>query len=404
MSTSSLALVLPTDGGQSTRRILMRTIKKFARDTAALPMELLGPELNTVGQAVSRLVRDIAATDPRPLYAVLRRPHVHVLLTCTVGALAEGDRVKAAERSRAFVFQLLSELAMERALPEPVRWPGPAPTTHLVSPAHRVHQPLPSCAEAFVFSSGACEAEGSEPPVLGLPPAPSEDFQVIDDGVMLALVDNNPISDFEAHPDKEGNQLDLGDAPATEWVGVLRQALEVIDAYLPGIRQEMRLILQQIIPVGTDEHRHLSASYREAIGTVYMTLHPKPMTMTEALIHEFQHNKINALSHLDGLMTNAFWPLYPSPIRPDPRPLHGVLLAAHAFVPVAEMYRRMVSDDHPWVGTGSFQKRFAQVIATNDEAMTVLNAHAEATEAGAQVIDELNRWHREHLALGVHVP
>jgi len=318
-----------------------------------------------------------------------------------MGALANGEREAASERARCFVFQLLAELAMEGALSEPIRWPGPAPVTHLISAAHRVHQALPTCAEAYVFTSGRCEAEGADPPVLTLPTEASDQFQVVDDGVMLALADTNPISDFEAHPDKEGNQLDLGEASVSDWVGSLRGALDQVEAFLPGIRQEMRLILQQIVPVGTDEHRHLSASYREAIGTVYMTLHPGQMTMTEAIIHEFQHNKINALFHLDPVMDNAYWPLYPSPVRPDPRPLHGVLLAAHAFVPVAEMYRRMAAVDHPDAARGSFRSRFAQIIENNDEAIGVLEAHAQPTEAGAQVIGELVEWHCQHLALGV---
>lgn len=401
MSKGALSLVLPADDARSTRRVLGRVVKKFARDAAALPMELLGEEAMPAGRSLARLLREFGDGDPRPLYAVLRRPHLHVLLTCTVSALAEGDRDAAAVRAREFVFRLLAELAMEGALTESVRWPGAAPVTHLVSAAHRVYQPLPTCARGFIFRSGACEAEGAEPPEITLPAPPSDRFRVIDDGMMLALADTNPISDFEAHPDKDGNQLDLGDAPVTEWVGSLRNALDLIGTYLPGIREEMRLILRQVIPVGTDEHQHLSASYREAIGTVYMTLHPQPMTMTEAMIHEFQHNKLNALFHLDPVMSNAFWPLYPSPVRPDPRPLHGVLLAAHAFVPVAELYRRMVNDDHPFVSTGSFKERFAKIIQDNDEAMTVLNTHAQPSAAGALVLADLNAWHAQHLSLDI---
>src|SRR6185503_20664745 len=91
----------------------------------------------------------------------------------------------------------------------------------------------------------------------------------------------------------------------------------------------------------------LSASYQEAIGTIYMTLHPSLMTMTEALIHEFSHNKINALFEIDDVLENAWSPLYASPVRPDPRPLHGVLLAVHAFLPVARLYEALIQAREP---------------------------------------------------------
>ncbi|MDP6943669.1 MAG: hypothetical protein QF464_05925, partial [Myxococcota bacterium] len=115
------------------------------------PVEVLGDRLAPTGRALTQQLRRFGETDPRPLYAVLRRPHLHVLLTCTIGALADGDRETASERARHFVFQLLAELAMEGALEEPVRWAAPAPVTHITSAALRVHQVLPTCALAFVF-------------------------------------------------------------------------------------------------------------------------------------------------------------------------------------------------------------------------------------------------------------
>ena len=92
---------------------------------------------------------------------------------------------------------MLAELAMEGALTESVRWPGAAPVTHLVSAAHRVYQPLPTCARGFVFRSGGCEAEGAEPPEITLPAPPSDRFRVIDDGMMLALADYDPLAVVE---------------------------------------------------------------------------------------------------------------------------------------------------------------------------------------------------------------
>ena len=121
-------------------------------------------------------------------------------------------------------------------------------------------------------------------------------YHPVGDVTHFATVDHNPIAAFETHPNKGGNTVDLGDRPEAEWIGVLDEAFALIAAFLPQTFAEMRLMLHEVIPVGYDSERHLSASYREAIGTTYLTLHPNAMTMTEAVLHEFQHNKINVAS------------------------------------------------------------------------------------------------------------
>jgi HEXXH motif-containing protein len=118
------------------------------------------------------------------------------------------------------------------------------------------------------------------------------------------------------------------------------------------------------------------------------------MTMTEAVIHEFSHNKINALFEIDDVLENAFSPLFKSPVRPDPRPLHGVLLAVHAFIPVARLYEAMREANDPLSRNPSFAARFAKIVEGNHEGMEVLRAHAVPTELGRGVLDELDRWDR----------
>jgi len=161
---------------------------------------------------------------------------------------------------------------------------------------------------------------------------------------------------------------------------------------LPDLGREIKLLIQQVVPVGFDEEKHLSASYQEAIGTIYMTLHPSLMTMTEALIHEFSHNKINALFEVDPLLENAFSPLYTSPLRPDPRPLHGVLLAVHAFLPVARLYERMIDEGHPFAKNAAFVERFERVKQINAEGASVVLENGRATEVGQGLLQEIERW------------
>lgn len=222
-----------------------------------------------------------------------------------------------------------------------------------------------------------------------------EDAVPVEGSVVLALHDNNPLATYEAHPDKPGNAVDLGGHPASEWVASLREALQIVGAHLPDLRSEMDLYVQQVVPVGFYADKHLSASYREAIGTLYLSLHPNALTMVEALVHEFQHNKLNALLESDGILENGQEPLYRSPVRPDPRPLHGVLLAVHAFVPVALLYQRMLAAGD----ARAADRRLREVVRINREGTDVLRAHARPTPVGRALLDELFRWDRHFAGL-----
>jgi len=310
------------------------------------------------------------------------------------GQIDDGKRL-----ARTFQFQLATDLALDGLFEKELAWPGSPPLDAVMSTAHRVYQPLAGDDVEVRFGAGSLTVTQGGTSTVIRSGHGGERFVGVGDLQVLALVDNNPISDFEAHPDKEGNQLSCGEAEPGAWVRSLEEALSRVARYMPELRAEMDLLLQQFIPVGTDERAHLSASYRELIGHVYLTLHPRNMTMTEAVIHEYQHNKINMLFHVDAVMENAFQPLYPSPVRPDPRPLHGVLLAAHAFVPVAELYRRMEEAGDEECERPGFERRFREIIASNEEAVSVLREHAKPTEAGREVLDELFAIHDRHMAL-----
>jgi HEXXH motif-containing protein len=214
----------------------------------------------------------------------------------------------------------------------------------------------------------------------------------------FATLDHNPIAAFETHPDKSGNPVDLGGRPEEEWIGVLDAAFALVETFLPQTFAEMRMMLHEVIPVGYDEMRHLSASYREAIGVMYLTLHPHLMTMAEAVVHEFQHNKFNVAADSAEYLENAFHPLYKSPVRPDPRPLWGILLAVHAFLPVAELYRRMRDAGHALAARPDFEPRMSELDLKNHEGMEMLRAHARFTVSGVALFGDLEALEQRHLA------
>ncbi|MCA9693882.1 MAG: HEXXH motif-containing putative peptide modification protein [Nannocystaceae bacterium] len=382
-------LTIPAPGSTTAREVLSLAMRRLLVELGRIAARRVSPRLRGDHARFTALLRTLGRTGRGALASLVRRPTIGVLLRCLRDAEARGLA------SEALLVELMAtaclELAAAGALPEPITLELLPP--RIVSLAARRVVERPDGARRARFLSGQVVFERAEGPVVAsLQPDPARFLAIVEGGPVLALADNNPISDFEAHPDKQGNQLDLGGQPAAAWRASLADTLARIEAHMPELRAEIDLFIHQVIPVGYDERTHLSASYLEDIGTVYMTLHPNAMTMTEAVIHEFSHNKINALFELDAVLENAFHPLYRSPVRPDPRPLHGVLLAVHAFLPVARLYERMIEDGAPGSEHPDFRRRYAQIIGKNREGAAVLLEHARPTPIGAGVLEEIRRW------------
>jgi len=70
-----------------------------------------------------------------------------------------------------------------------------------------------------------------------------------------------------------------------------------------------------------------------------------------------------------------------------------VLLAVHAFVPVAWMHARLAALGHPIAQTAAFAARRAQVLAGNARGLQICEELAQPTEAGARLLAALRRVH-----------
>ena len=372
-------LTVPDEGSTTARDVLSRSLRRLMGEwRATLRATPCTPDERVETERYAALMEGIFARSPALVASMVRRPTVSTLVRCLRNALRSKDdaRLDPLALSRALRAQVGFELALLGELPGALRVTRPPP--RLLSLAARAAVDLP--AGPFTFTNSAAL------------PARTDPYVPIAGDLVLALADNNPLAMYEAHPDKEGNAIDLGGHPADAWCDVLRQSLALIGEHLPTLRGEIDLFIHQLVPVGYDDHKHLSASYQESVGTIYLTLHPNLMTMTEAVIHEFSHNKINALFELDELLENAYWPLYTSPVRPDPRPLHGVVLAVHAFQPVARLYEAMIAAGHPWSKSPDFLRRFEQVKKVNREGAAVVLGHGRPTAVGRGLFDEMRRW------------
>ena len=207
----------------------------------------------------------------------------------------------------------------------------------------------------------------------------------------LSLHDTNPLWSVEEHPGKHGNATDLAERSVEEWRAALNEALAIIEAGLPGLYAELSQTLRRVVPVGYHAERHLSASYTEAPGLIYMTLHPDPLTLADAIIHETQHGKLNALLWHDVVLGNGRTEWTTSPVRDDLRPLMGVLLAVHAFVPVARLHRGLADRRHPIAQTEPFRARREAVLASNADGLATLYRLGQWTDLGARLRDGLTR-------------
>jgi HEXXH motif-containing protein len=382
-------LTLPQPGSRTAHVVLSAALRRCLGDLVRLPVQGLDAETIAVYRSLLAIVAELSRTNRGALAAVVRNPTVGVWIRCLrQGPSAVIDR---AAGFAALVCTMAADLGEMGCLPGPLRtmqFP-----TRIVSLMGRVVLTPAADARALVFANGLVEQElaAGTHVVERLRATPDGEplFAEIVPGFVLARVDENPLSHFEAHPDKEGNAIDLGGRPASAWCQAVREALTLVETFLPDLRREMDLVLAQLVPVGYDAERHLSASYQESIGTVYASLHPATMTMAEALIHEFSHNKLNALFELDPVLVNAFAPLFRSPVRPDPRPLHGILLAVHAFLPVARLYEHMLEQEHPLSRAPDFRRRWSTILTGNHDGAQVLLDHADPTPVGRALLDEI---------------
>lgn len=392
-------LTIPAQGSSTVRELLNRYVGGVLRDFLLLPAARL-PRLRAMElERAQGMIADLSTKQPGAVVNLLRRPTFSVLVRCLSVELARPGSIEKADFLAAELVETsLLELAMMGVLEHTVV--VDRPITKLTSLARGVSVHFDPAALGARFDAGRVElplADGTSfiiDPDRPLDDSPSvrvlHPFPPVFASAKLALIDNNPLAFVEAHPDKDGNAIDLGNRPLEEWVSPLGQAFELVERYLPALADEMRLMLHQIVPVGFHEERHLSASYAEAIGTVYMSLHPNLLTMTEALIHEFQHNKLNTLLYFDPVLQNLESELYASPVRPDPRPLRGVLLAVHAFQPVARLYEAMIEADDP-LATPDARGRFRAIVSQNREGCDVLLPNARPTEIGHGLLEEIAR-------------
>lgn len=398
-------LVLPSANDRTVAELQRKVHKVALRELLTFPAGRLSPRVRQGVSTLRRVLPSALKASPAAVQHVLSQPEV--LTPLLVLALGEGATEHSPDAllsaSCPALITGLSHFSRRGAVPEAILWD--APLDHLPDPlGNRVLRFGPAVRGALVDPLGL-ELNAHDEAKVRVQPGqqPGHASITVDAAyhpvhpdlprLRLSTFDNNPLSMFEAHPDKDGNAISLGDKPLSQWLAMLHEGLELVRLGLPDWFEEAKTSMRRLVPVGYLPERHLSATYREAPGVAYLTLCDNPLTLAEALIHETQHTKINLLSWLDPIVHNAHTCWTTSPVRPDLRPLWGVLLAVHAFVPVAALHHRLAELDHPISRTPDFARRRAEVLAGNHRGMVGVREQSEPSPLGRRLIDEMGDLH-----------
>ncbi|GGP84418.1 HEXXH motif domain-containing protein [Saccharothrix coeruleofusca] len=129
----------------------------------------------------------------------------------------------------------------------------------------------------------------------------------------------------------------LDDNEYDQWRKLMGEAWDLLTAHHSRWAEELSATLATVIPLSA-EHDVFAASSSAAFGGIAMSPKRSATEFAEALVHEVQHSKVNALLDLVDLHHGDETPRYYAPWRDDPRPVVGMLHGIYAFISVVEFW------------------------------------------------------------------
>jgi HEXXH motif-containing protein len=123
---------------------------------------------------------------------------------------------------------------------------------------------------------------------------------------------------------------ELTDSTLAEWSKVLDEAWDILVHHHPAYAGELTTGLRALMPIepGGDT---VGASSPAAFGGIRLSADGSATEFAEAMVHEMQHSKLNALLAMVKLVDGDNTRRYLAPWRDDPRPLVGVVHGVFAF-------------------------------------------------------------------------
>lgn len=120
------------------------------------------------------------------------------------------------------------------------------------------------------------------------------------------------------------------------------------------------------------------------------------LAVLEAILHEYNHNKINLIMQTEKLILSDMREQYYSPYRPDPRHIHGIYLGVHALAGAYWVILQAHRSGVLQLSTG-WQEKAVLFTLKNGLSFQVLDRYAELTPLGREFLEEMRNVHNECL-------
>jgi HEXXH motif-containing protein len=180
---------------------------------------------------------------------------------------------------------------------------------------------------------------------------------------------------------------------AKRWQQMMQVSWQELCTIHPQYAREIGQYVNVIVPLkSADPNIHVSSTAKDSFGMVQMSYSDRPLMLAEALVHEYHHNKLNAILDLDPLIIDPERAnLYYSPWRDDARPLRGLLHGAFAFQAITHFWWSYLDSHQEGEDRDRAEHEYTRRRAQTLAAIEALRSQAQFTPAGEVMMHEMQR-------------
>lgn len=181
----------------------------------------------------------------------------------------------------------------------------------------------------------------------------------------------------------------LTESGLAEWHKLLDEAWDILTLHHRDQARELAAGLRALGPVEPDVGT-VGASSPAAFGGIRVSAGDSATDFAEALVHEMQHSKLNALLGLAKLTDDDNSRKYLAPWRDDPRPLVGVVHGVYAFTCGVEFWlaQEEIARDPDEARRVAFTIAYRRLQVRR--ALNTLKASGRLTQLGTVLVDAVS--------------